>query len=186
MRALAIFSAAVLALAALSATAHDRTWPGQKLAKALPEAKSFVQRISSLDPAQVAWAEKALGEPLRTEDKAPVFYVGAGKDGRSVGVVTFLDASGENGKIELGVALDPAGRIVRVTLFEHGESGGVEDRAFLDQLVGKTAASPLKIGVDLRTNDDIKRSGQAIASAAKRGALLAMAALGVGQKAVAP
>lgn len=181
-----VLTATVFALAATSSTAHERSWPGKKLDKALPEAKSFVQKVSSLSPAQVAWVENALGEPIRNEDKSPVFYVGTGPDGRSVGIVVFIDASGANGKIEQGVVLDPSGRIVRVVLYEHSEGGGVEERAFLDQLAGKTAASKLKIGDDVQANDAIKRSGQAIASGAKRGALLAMASLGIGRKGTAP
>ncbi len=185
MRALTVVAATVFLLVATTATAHDRTWPGKKLGKALPQAKSFVQRVASLGPAQVAWVETALGEPIRSEDKAPTFYVGTGADGRSVGVVVFVDATGDNGKIEIGVALDPAGRLVNVVLYEHSERG-VDDRAFLDQLTGKTAASKLKVGDDIQANDDSKHAAQAIASAAKRGALLAMAALGLGQKAGTP
>ena len=182
-----VFTATLIALAAIPAAAHDRSWPGKKLSVAMPEAKSFAQRNASLASAQVDWVETALGEPVRSEDKTPAFFVATDAAGKSAGVVLFLDARGANGKIELGLVLDPAGRILRVVLYEHSEPASVSDRKFLDQLAGKTAASKLKIGVDLEAPDESKQSGQAIASAAKRGALLAMAALGVGSPtAVAP
>lgn len=167
------------------ALAHDRSWPGQKLAATLPEATTYTQRQTTLTPAQVQWVEAALGEPIRTEDRTPALYIGTGKDTRSVGVVVFLDADGANGKIEMGEALDPTGKILRVVLFENGESPAVGKAEFLGQFTGKTANEAFKVGADLTAPTTGGAAAQTIATATRRGALLATAALQLGVTGVA-
>lgn len=161
--------------------AHDRTWPAKKLAAALPEATSFAQKQVQFTAAQLAWLEKNTGAPVRTEDRAPFFYVGTNAKGRSVGVVVLLDADGVNGKIEMGEAIDPDGKLLRVVLFEHGEGAAVEKRAFLDQFKGKPASDRFRVGEDLTAPESAARSAQIVADAARRGLLMGMAGLGLGK-----
>lgn len=162
------------------ANAHDRSWPGQKLAEVLPEAVSFTSRPASLTPAQVQWVESALGEPIRAEDRSPNFYVGTDKAAKPVGVVVFLDADGANGKIEMGESLDPAGKILHVVVFDNGESPAVSKPEFLGQFAGKTANDPFRVGSDVTAPATGAASAQVIATAARRGTLLAAAALRLG------
>ncbi len=165
-----------------TAFAHNRSWPGKRLEEMLPEAKTYSQKQGSLTPPQIAWVEKSLGEPIRAEDRNPLFYVGAAKDGAVVGTVVFIDASGLNGKIEMGLAIDPVGRVIRALLFEHSEGAYVASSAFLGQFRGKKASDKFKIGVDIKAPTEEKKGAQIVATAIRRGLLLAMAALRLGVK----
>ncbi len=170
------------AIAPHDANAHQRTWPGKRLAEMMPAANKFTERKLTLTAEQIAWIEKTLGESLRTEDKTPSFYVGVDGKGRSLGVVVFVDATGENGKIELGVAIDAAGTATKVALFEHSESGAVASKDFLGQLSGKKAADKFKIGDDVKAPNSGGKAAQAIATGTRRSLLLAMAGLRLGTK----
>ena len=170
----------MLALAGSSlAEAHDRSWPGQKLAATLPEAANFTQRAVALSPVQQAQVEGVLGEPLRTEDRAPTFYIGTDASSQAVGVVVFLDATGTNGKIEIGESIDPAGHLLHLVLFENSELVAVGKPAFLDAFAGKTSADMFMVGHDI-VGPGNGKSAQIIATAARRGLLLAAVALHVG------
>ena len=171
-----------LVVASRPAEAHQRTWPGQRLAATMPSAAKFTERQVVLTAAQLAWVEKALGEPVRADDRKPYFYVGVDASGRSLGVVVFLDATGENDKLELGVAIDRVGVVMAVVVFENSESGSVTTKAFLGQFVGKRAADKFKVGADVKEAKGAPIAAQAIASAVRRGLLLAMAALRLGAK----
>ncbi|MFZ5477619.1 MAG: hypothetical protein ACOZNI_12655 [Myxococcota bacterium] len=181
-RLLALLILLVVGLVLPSAgAAHDRSWPAKKLAALLPEAANFAQKQVQFTPAQLGWLEKNLGKPVRTEDRAPFFYVGTDAGGRSLGVVVLLDADGVNGKIEMGEAIDPAGKLLRVVLFEHGEGAAVEKRLFLDQFSGKSANDRFRVGEDLTAPESAAKSAQVVADAARRGLLMAMAGLRLGQ-----
>ncbi len=162
--------------------AHSRTWPGKQLGEALPEAATFAQKQASLTTEQISWVEKNLGEALRTEDRTPSFYLGTSKDGAIVGTAIFIDAIGVNGKIEMGLAIDSAGQVMRVVLFEHSESSRLAANAFLKQFAGKKAAQKFKVGVDVTSPSGDEKSAQIVATAVRRGLLLAMAGLRLGGK----
>lgn len=165
-----------------TADAHQRTWPGKRLAEVMPSASKFTERVVTLGSDQIAWVEKSLGEGIRTEDKTPSFYVGVDSKGRSLGVVVFVDATGDNGKIELGVAIDPAGAVMKVAMFEHSESGAVSSKEYLGQFTSKKAGDKFKLGDDVKAPSGAVKAGQAIATATRRTLLLAMAALRLGTK----
>lgn len=168
--------------ASQSADAHQRGWPGKRLAEAMPEAKQFSQKQMSLSSSQVGWVEKNLGGPIGTEDKTPAFYVGTDAGGRSIGVVFFLDTAGTNGKIEIGLAMKPDGSVVRVVLYEQSESASVASSGFLGQFAGKTAVDKLKVGADVTAPKGDEKIAQIIATATRRGLLLATAGLRLGVK----
>lgn len=171
-----------LALVAGPASAHQRSWPGKRLAETFPEAQKFTLKQVVLTPDQVSWIEKNLGEAVRTEDRSPTFYVATGKEGRSAGVVLFLDAAGTNGKIELGLSVDPEGKVLRVVLFENAESSAVTSESFLSQFKGKKAADKLEVGEDVDAPSGNERGAQILATAVRRGLLLTMAGLRLGTK----
>jgi FMN-binding domain len=54
--------------------------------------------------------------------------------------------------IDYAVALDTAGRVMRVDILQYRESygGEVREPSWLAQFVGKTSSSPLKVGSDIR------------------------------------
>ena len=170
------------AIAPHNASAHQRTWPGKRLAEMMPAANKFTERKVTLTGDQVKWVEKTLGESIRTEDKTPSFFVAVDGKGRGLGVVVFVDTTGENGKIEVGVAIDLAGMATKVALFEHSESSTVASKDFLGKLAGKKAVDKFKIGDDVKAPSGGGKAGQAIASATRRALLLAMAGLRLGTK----
>jgi len=163
-----------------AAYAHERGWPGKRLAQTLPEAETFALKETALTGAQVAWLEKNLGESVRTEDRRPRFYVGAAKGGAPAGSVVFLDATGTNGKVEMGLAIAPSGEILRVILFEHSEPGALASKAFLRQFTGKKAADHFRVGHDVEAPPKHKKGAQILATTVRRGLLLAMAGLRLG------
>jgi hypothetical protein len=72
--------------------------------------------------------------------------------GRVVGFFIFDRVIGKHLYIDYAVALDPGGRIRRVDILQYRESYGGEIRSpsWLAQFMGKTSASPLQVGSDIR------------------------------------
>jgi hypothetical protein len=69
-----------------------------------------------------------------------------------VGSFVFDRVIGKHLYIDYAVALDPGGRVRRVDILQYRESYGGEVRGpgWLAQFVGKTSASPLAVGSDIR------------------------------------
>jgi len=72
--------------------------------------------------------------------------------------------------IDYAVALDTAGRVMRVDILQYRESygGEVREPGWLAQFVGKTSASPLKVGGDIRNISGATLSSQHITEGVKR------------------
>jgi hypothetical protein len=72
--------------------------------------------------------------------------------GRPLGLFVLDHVIGKHLFIDYAVALDTSGRVQRVEILQYRESygGEVREPSWLDQFVGKTAASPLKVGSDIR------------------------------------
>jgi hypothetical protein len=72
--------------------------------------------------------------------------------GRVIGFFIFDRVIGKHLFIDYAVALDPGGRIREVEILQYRESYGGEIRSpsWLAQFVGKTGASPLQVGSDIR------------------------------------
>ena len=72
--------------------------------------------------------------------------------GQVVGLFVFDRVIGKHLYIDYAVALDPGGRVRRVDILQYRESYGGEVRGagWLAQFVGKTSASPLSVGSDIR------------------------------------
>lgn len=121
-----------------------------------------------------------MSRPASREDRTPTFYVGLDGGGASVGVVVFLDADGVNGKIEMADAVAPNGRLWHVVLYEHAEPASVGKFEFLKQLVAKSGGDHFMVGMDVTAPAGAEKSAQAVATAARRGVLMAIAGLGLG------
>ena len=72
--------------------------------------------------------------------------------------------------IDYAVALDPAGRIMRVDILQYRESygGEVREPGWLAQFVGKTSGSTLKIGGDIRNISGATLSSLHVTEGVKR------------------
>jgi Na+-translocating ferredoxin:NAD+ oxidoreductase RnfG subunit len=70
-----------------------------------------------------------------------------------IGLVVLDHVVGKHLYIDYTVALDTSGRVKRVDILQYRESygGEVRDASWLVQFVGKTSASALKVGGDIRS-----------------------------------
>ena len=90
--------------------------------------------------------------------------------GRTLGLFVFDHVIGKHLYIDYAVALDPGGRILRVEILQYRESYGGEVRqaSWLAQFVGKTSASPLKVGSDIRNISGATLSSMHVTEGVKR------------------
>ncbi len=163
------------------ASAHQRSWPGKRLAQVIPEATGFISRQVTLSSEQTAAVEKSLGEPLKLEDKSPIFYFAQKQtDGKTerIGTVLFVDAIGEKGAMEVGVGIDKKGQVVRVVIFEHREDARIGDEFFLKQFVGKTYGAPFLVGKDIQGIEGSEITIQALATGIRKALLITQEVFG--------
>lgn len=152
-------------------SAHEVSWPGKRLRKAFLEAEGFKQRQVSLTKSQINFIEKELGEKIGSEDTSPVFYI-AYRGKKVIGVIVFVDAFGEYGKIELSVVMGPNGKVKNVDVWEQSDTRKIQEKPFLNQFIGKKAFEPFEIGKDITPVEDAKISSRAVAKAVKKALLL--------------
>ncbi len=90
--------------------------------------------------------------------------------GRLVGYVVFDRVIGKHLYIDYTIAIDPSGRVRRVDILEYRESYGGEVRSpsWLGQFVGKTSASPLTLGQDIRNLSGATLSSEHLTQGIKR------------------
>ena len=90
--------------------------------------------------------------------------------GRVLGFFVFDRVIGKHLYIDYAVALEPGGRIHRVDILQYRESYGddVKSPSWLAQFVGKTAASPLKVGSDIRNISGATLSSLHVTEGVKR------------------
>ncbi|MDP2157671.1 MAG: hypothetical protein Q8K68_08200 [Nitrospirota bacterium] len=176
-----ITSAAVLLISlgffAASSYAHDLVWPGEKLKTLFPQAVSFEQKNLYVSDEQKVSIEKALGSKLPEEDMKPSIYFAVIKTNaesppRKAAAILFVDAVGDNGKIEIGLVVSGKGELMKIQIFENNESLKITRQDFLKQFEGKKATDQLKVGSDITAPVGTDKSAQAIAAAARRGLLI--------------
>lgn len=90
--------------------------------------------------------------------------------GRVLGFFVFDRVIGKHLYIDYSVALEPGGRIHRVDILQYRESYGddVKSPSWLAQFVGKTVASPLKVGNDIRNISGATLSSLHVTEGVKR------------------
>ena len=126
--------------------AHDLVFPAATLKTIYPQTESFEQKNLYVSDEQKAAIEKTLGSRLPEEDLKPSIYftiVRPGPDARprKEAVIMFIDAPGEVGKIEMGVAVSGKGDLIKIHLFENKESKSLSHPDFLRQFDGKKPSS---------------------------------------------
>ena len=90
--------------------------------------------------------------------------------GKVIGLFVFDHVIGKHLYIDYTVALDPAGRVLRVDILQYRESYGGEVRqaSWLAQFVGKTSASPLTVDQDIRNISGATLSSHHVTEGVKR------------------
>jgi hypothetical protein len=89
---------------------------------------------------------------------------------RLLGLFVLDHVIGKHLYIDYAVALDTSGRVMRVDILQYRESygGEVREPGWLAQFVGKTSASPLKVGSDIRNISGATLSSQHLTEGIKR------------------
>lgn len=121
---------------------HEKTWPERRLRQTWSEAKNFTSKQISLTSPQIAELKNG-GLQLAFNDRNLTFYLAqekstSGEGQKTLGVIFFVDEAGDNGPMEISVAMGADGRIKKVDIWEHAENQLIAQAAFLDQFVGKS------------------------------------------------
>ena len=159
----------------LLGNADEAGLPNQKLMAIFPEAKKFVLRTPILTPNQIAIIEKDLGVRLLAEDQKPVFYIPINARKKPMGLVLFANAEGPGGVIEGAVGLDMRGKVVKVEVYEHKESGTIAGEEFLKQFVGMGIDNTFKVGEDIEVDGGNEASSNAVALIPKKTLIMSYA-----------
>ena len=87
-----------------------------------------------------------------------------------LGLLVVDHVIGKHLYIDYAVALDTAGRVMRVDILQYRESygGEVREPSWLAQFVGKTSRSPLKVGNDIRNISGATLSSLHVTEGVKR------------------
>jgi len=145
--------------------------PSKEVMKRIfPGAESFVTRPLAIKPAVQNQLEKRIGKPLEAHDLKSNVYIATAK-GQSLGVLWATDAHLKEGPVDVIVGLDRQGRIAGVAL-DHSPLASLAQSSYLNQYKGKTAASPLQQGKDLKPLSSNPTASQLVAQAARKAAIL--------------
>jgi Na+-translocating ferredoxin:NAD+ oxidoreductase RnfG subunit len=141
----------------------------------------FEARELALDADQKRTVEARLGAAL---DRSRWSVGLARREGELLGVLVVDDVIGKFERITYAVGLGPDGAIRQVEILSYRESHGQEIRlaAWRRQFVGRTAASPLRVGKDIanisgatlsctHVTDGVRRIANVIAAALDAGEL---------------
>jgi len=150
--------------------------PKEELKVLFPAVTSFSARDCKPSKAQQTAIEQQVGLKLTDDDLHNKCVVALHKtpEGKtaSVGVAWFTHVEGTKGDLEVGLALDPQGKVLRVAVYEHQESNAIKGQDFLQQFAGKSPDDPFRIGQDLRAAAGDARGSQLAATAFRKAALV--------------
>ena len=144
---IALAPLACAALAPTSVFAIDYLTPAQAERLMFPDADAFVAREITLDANQM---QQLAAHGVRARS-AHWTARAAQRGGATVGFVVVDDVVGKFELISYAVAIGLDGAVRQVEVLSYRESHGHEIRlpAWRKQFVGKTSASPLRIGEDI-------------------------------------
>lgn len=162
--------------------AHEKIWPEKRLRRVWPDAQFFTSKQVSLSPAQ---SSKLLSEGVKigAVDRNLTFYFPQAKDSnaasvRTLGVVLFIDEYGENGKMDISVAMGSDGRVKNVDLWEQSENPSISKDTFLKQFVGKSGTDSFSEPPGFNAVTAAPKASAAVASAVKKALKMTDSAFG--------
>ena len=169
-----LLSASVIMLLVLctSVFAHEKKWPERRLREVWPEAKSFISKQISLTALQISELSSE-GVKTTSNERSPTFYLAqemdsAGSKLITRGAILFIDETGDNGGMEISVAMGNDGKIKKIKLWDASESALVSSDDFLNQFVGKSAKDSIVTGKEYKAVSAAPKASQAVASAAQK------------------
>jgi Na+-translocating ferredoxin:NAD+ oxidoreductase RnfG subunit len=159
-------AASAMALAPASAFAVDYLSVEQAAKLMFPDADHFEPREIALDAAQMQKLASQ-GMPARSARWSARIAQHAGA---TLGVVVVDDVIGKFELISYAVGIATDGSVKQVEVLSYRESHGHEIRlpAWRKQFVGKTAASPLRVGEDIANISGATLSCQHVTDGVKR------------------
>jgi len=139
------------------------TLPAAAIVSVAPPA--FAVQYLTVDAAQKA----AFPAATRFVDNGGATWKAQAGD-RLLGLFVLDHVIGKHLYIDYAVALDTSGRVMRVDILQYRESygGEVREPGWLAQFAGKTSASPLKVGSDIRNISGATLSSQHLTEGIKR------------------
>lgn len=175
---LAVWVAWLALLAGLARAADDVTVylsAGEAMKLAFPAASRFDAVSVPVSPEIRAALSEKLGEPFTAEQVGiERAFTSEGGAERLAGRAVINDDVGKYRPITYLVAVDPAGKVLRVELLVYRESHGgqVRGRGFLEQYEGKGAGDPIRVGKDVTSISGATLSARAVSKGVKRTVLL--------------
>ena len=153
------------------ALGHEKQWPERRLKQVWPEAQSFTSKQITLTPSQISELKNE-GVKVGPENRNPIFYFAQAAGATSVerlnlGVILFTDETGENGRMEISVAVGLDGAIKKIDLWEQSENPLVKKEDFLQQFVGKTVKDSFIANKDYRPVEKALKASEAVAQSAR-------------------
>ena len=147
------------------ATEYLSVAAAQKLA--FPAASGLVEADIIYTPDQVAKIEQLSGQKVQTRGEQVWKAVESDKP---LGWFILDYVIGKHLVIDYAVALDPAGKVLRVEILQYRESygGEVANADWLAQFAGKTAKDPLAPDQDIRTISGATLSSRHVTEGVKR------------------
>lgn len=175
---LAVWVAWLALLAGLARAADDVTVylsADEALKLAFPSASRFDAVEVPVSPEVRAALSGKLGEPFTAEHvEVKRAFTSEGGAEKLAGRAVLNDDVGKYRPITYLVAVDPAGKVVRVELLVYRESHGgqVRGRGFLEQYEGKGSGDPIRVGKDITSISGATLSARAVSKGVKRTVLL--------------
>jgi len=150
---------------------HEKRWPGRQLKETFPQASRFTSQQVTLSNTQIERIERTLGTRLTSDDRRPTFYP-AYQGEKKAGMVIFVDETGENGIIEIGVAVNAEGKIAGVKILAHREKSIIKQEDFLGQFIGKSSQDLTKPDQGMTPLEDALEASKAVIRGIRKALLL--------------
>ena len=145
------------------ASAHEKKWPEKRLRQTWADAGKFTSKQISLSSTQIAQLASE-GVKINSEEKSPTFYFVHEKN-KTIGTIFFVDEYGDNGSMEISVAMGVDGLVKKVDIWEHSENALVAKEDFLKQFLGKTAKDSFVVNKDYKIIQNAPMASEAVARA---------------------
>lgn len=147
---------------------HSHEAPTAKLKQIFPKAESFVTKDLTISPDARQRIEAKLGKKLHDHDlQGHVFVATTG--GRSTGVAREAHVH-MDGEVDIVVGVDLKGAVQGVVVT--GAPAAVCSPSFLNQFKGKTAASAMKVGGDVKAAPGAAQASTTIAFEVRESVLI--------------
>ncbi len=149
--------------------AHEKKWPERRLRQVWPEAQVFTSKQLSLTPSQINEL-KADGIQTSSTDRNATFYFAQAKDSTTsklvnLGAILFIDESGDNGSMEITIAMGNDGKTKKINIWESSENPLISKEEFLKQFEGKSANDQLVVEKNYKPIPGAPKASEAIAKA---------------------